>query len=32
MVASAIYFMDMKGKILISRSYRGDVSKAAAEK
>jgi hypothetical protein len=32
MVASAIYFMDMKGKILISRNYRGDVTKAAAEK
>lgn len=32
MVASAIFFMDLKGKILISRNYRGDVSKAQAEK
>jgi hypothetical protein len=32
MVASAIYFMDLKGKILISRNYRGDVGRAAAEK
>ncbi len=32
MVASAIYFMDMKGKILISRNYRGDVTRAAVDK
>jgi AP-1 complex subunit mu len=32
MVASAIFFMDSKGKILISRNYRGDVSKSQAEK
>lgn len=29
---SAIYFLDVKGKILISRNYRGDVSRAAAIK
>lgn len=32
MVASAVYFLDIKGKILISRNYRGDVSRAAADK
>jgi hypothetical protein len=32
MVASAIFFMDLKGKILISRNYRGDVDKKQAEK
>jgi len=32
MVASAIYILDLKGKILISRDYRGDVPKAAVEK
>ena len=32
MVASAIFILDAKGKILISRNYRGDVSRANAEK
>ena len=32
MVCSAIFFMDLKGKILISRNYRGDVSRAQADK
>jgi hypothetical protein len=32
MVASAIYVMDSKGKILISRNYRGDVTRASADK
>jgi hypothetical protein len=32
MVVSAIYLMDSKGKILISRNYRGDVTRANAEK
>ena len=29
---SAIFFLDVKGKILISRNFRGDVSRAAAVK
>lgn len=32
MVCSAIFFMDLKGKVLISRNYRGDVSRAQADK
>ncbi len=32
MVCSAIFFMDLKGKILISRNYRGDVSRTQADK
>jgi hypothetical protein len=28
----ALYFLDLKGKILIWRSYRGDVGRAQAEK
>ncbi|MDR3742632.1 MAG: hypothetical protein P4L40_26740 [Terracidiphilus sp.] len=32
MVASALYILDLKGKIIISRDYRGDVSKGAVEK
>jgi hypothetical protein len=32
MVASAIYILDLKGKIIIARDYRGDVPKAAVEK
>jgi AP-1 complex subunit mu len=32
MVASAIYITDLKGKVLIARNYRGNVSMAAAEK
>ena len=29
---SAIYILDLKGKILISRDYRGDVGKGAARR
>jgi len=32
MSASAIFIMDLKGKILISRNYRGDVPMSASEK
>lgn len=32
MVASAVYILDLKGKILISRNYRGDIPKSAAER
>lgn len=32
MVASAVYVLDLKGKILIARDYRGDVPKSAAER
>jgi hypothetical protein len=32
MVASAIYVLDLKGKVLISRDYRGDVPKSAIDK
>jgi AP-1 complex subunit mu len=32
MVLSAIFFLDQKGKILISRNYRGDVTRTAAER
>lgn len=32
MVASAVFFLDLKGKIIIWRNYRGDVPKAAVEK
>ena len=32
MVASAVFFLDLKGKILLSRNYRGDVPIEAAEK
>jgi hypothetical protein len=32
MVCSAIYVLDGKGKILISRNYRGDVTRASAER
>lgn len=32
MVASAVYVLDLKGKIIISRDYRGDVPKSAIEK
>ncbi len=31
MVASAVFVMDFKGKIIISRSYRGDVPTSVAE-
>jgi len=32
MSASALFIMDLKGKILISRNYRGDVPMSASEK
>ncbi|PAA94115.1 hypothetical protein BOX15_Mlig016433g1, partial [Macrostomum lignano] len=32
MSASAIYFLDIKGKVLISRNYRGDVPMSIIEK
>lgn len=32
MSASAIYLLDLKGKVLISRNYRGDIDMAAADK
>ena len=31
-VASAIYITDLKGKVLIARNYRGNVSMSAADK
>ena len=30
--ASAVYILDMKGRVLIWRDYRGDVPASAAEK
>lgn len=30
--ASAVYILDLKGKLLIFRDYRGDVPKAAVER
>ena len=32
MVASAVYILDLKGKVLISRNYRGDISPTAVDK
>lgn len=32
MVCSAVYILDLKGKILISRNYRGDIPKSAADR
>lgn len=32
MVASAIFILDLKGKVLISRNYRGDIPMSAVEK
>lgn len=32
MVASSIFVMDLKGKILIFRNYRGDIPTSAADK
>ncbi|KXS09312.1 clathrin adaptor, mu subunit [Gonapodya prolifera JEL478] len=32
MVASAVFILDLKGKVLISRNYRGDIPMAAIEK
>lgn len=31
MVLSSLFFLDLKGKILISRDYRGDISPKYAE-
>jgi len=31
MVLSALYFLDLKGRVLISRDYRGDVPSDCAE-
>ena len=32
MVVSAVFFIDLKGKVLISRNYRGDVTRSQAER
>jgi hypothetical protein len=32
MTLSAIYFLDMKGKVLISRNYRGDIESNLIDK
>jgi AP-1 complex subunit mu len=32
MVASAVYIMDLKGKVIISRNYRGDIPMNASDK
>jgi len=32
MVASAVFIMDLKGKIIISRNYRGDIPMSVADK
>ncbi len=32
MVASAVFIMDLKGKVIISRNYRGDIPMTAAER
>lgn len=32
MVASAVFILDLKGKVLISRNYRGDVPMTAVDK
>jgi hypothetical protein len=32
MVASALFIMDLKGKIIISRNYRGDIPMTVADK
>lgn len=31
MVLSSLFFLDLKGKVLISRDYRGDISSSHAE-
>lgn len=31
MVLSCLYFLDLKGKVLISRDYRGDIDSSHAE-
>lgn len=32
MVASAVFIMDLKGKVIISRNYRGDIPMTAADR
>jgi AP-1 complex subunit mu len=32
MVASALFIMDLKGKIIISRNYRGDIPLTVSER
>jgi AP-1 complex subunit mu len=32
MVASCLYILDLKGKVLISRNYRGDIQPSAVDK
>jgi AP-1 complex subunit mu len=32
MVASAIFIMDTKGKVIISRNYRGDIPMSVADR
>lgn len=32
MVASAVFIMDLKGKVIISRNYRGDIPLNVAER
>lgn len=32
MVASAVYIMDLKGKVIISRNYRGDIPMNVSDK
>lgn len=32
MVASAIFIMDLKGKVIVSRNYRGDIPMNVAER
>jgi AP-1 complex subunit mu len=32
MVMSALYIMDAKGKVIVSRNYRGDVPVSVADK
>ncbi len=32
MVASAIFIMDTKGKVIISRNYRGDIPMSVSER
>lgn len=32
MVLSSIYFLDLKGKVLLYRDYRGDIASSAADK
>jgi AP-1 complex subunit mu len=31
-MASAVFFLDLKGKTLLSRNYRGDIPMSAVEK